>query len=111
MITVLKGEIMNKFTVNNKTYNAKEFVERWIAEHGPMCVEKVRQGRQTESVPLGELKNLSEQRVLLFDEDAKLSCTMNLGIGENLPEESSNGVVALSNVIVAYKVVGVYSSL
>lgn len=48
---------------------------------------------------------------LIFDADAKMSCTINLGIGENLPEESSNGVVALSDIIAAYKVVGVYSPL
>ena len=49
-------------------YNAKEFVERWTRENGPFGVEKVRQGVQTESVPLGELKNLAEERMLLFDE-------------------------------------------
>ena len=48
---------------------------------------------------------------LLFDEDAKLSCAMNLGIGDSLREELSNGVVALSDIIAAYKVVGVYSPL
>ena len=49
-------------------YNAKEFVERWVSENGPFGVEKVIQGARTESVPLGELKKLSEERMLLFDE-------------------------------------------
>lgn len=50
-------------------YNAKEFVERWERENGPFGIEKVIQGVKTESVPLGELKKLSEERMLLFDED------------------------------------------
>lgn len=50
-------------------YNAKEFVNRWTAENGPYGVEKVIQGAKTESVPLGELKNLAEDRRLLFDEE------------------------------------------
>lgn len=49
-------------------YNAKEFIERWVIENGPFGVEKVIQGAKTESVPLGELKHLSESRLLLFDE-------------------------------------------
>ena len=49
-------------------YNAKEFVERWARDNGPFGIEKVRQGVITESVPLGELKKLSEERMLLFDE-------------------------------------------
>lgn len=49
-------------------YNAKTFVERYEQENGPFGIEKVPQGARTESVPLGELKNLSEQRLLLFDE-------------------------------------------
>ena len=50
-------------------YNAKEFVERWSSENGPFGIEKVIQGAKTESVPLGELKKLSEERMLLFDEE------------------------------------------
>ncbi|MBS5243891.1 MAG: hypothetical protein KHZ57_32050, partial [Hungatella hathewayi] len=50
-------------------YNAKEFVERWASENGPFGIEKVIQGAKTEYVPLGELKKLSEERMLLFDED------------------------------------------
>ena len=48
-------------------YNAKEFVARWEAENGPFGIEKVIQGAKTESVPLGELKILSEERMLIFD--------------------------------------------
>ena len=47
-------------------YNAKEFVKRWETENGPYGIEKVIQGAKTESVPLGELKKLSEERLLLF---------------------------------------------
>lgn len=50
-------------------YNAREFIERWTRENGEYGVEKVIQGRKTESVPLGELKHLSEDRMLIFDED------------------------------------------
>ena len=50
-------------------YNAREFVERWERENGPFGIEKVIQGAKTESVPLGELKKLSEERMLIFDED------------------------------------------
>lgn len=50
-------------------YNAKEFIERWASENGPFGIEKVIQGAKTESVPLGELEKLSEERMLLFDED------------------------------------------
>ena len=50
-------------------YNAREFVERWEQENGPYGIEKVIQGAKTESVPLGELKKLSEERLLWFDED------------------------------------------
>ena len=49
-------------------YNAREFVERWASENGPFGIEKVIQGSKTESVPLGELKDLAEDRMLLFDE-------------------------------------------
>ena len=50
-------------------YNAKDFVERWSKENGPFGIEKVIQGMKTESVPLGELKKLSEERLLIFDQD------------------------------------------
>ena len=58
-------------------YNAKEFVENWTADHGPFGVEKVIQGAKTESVPLGELKKLSEERNLLFDESLMSFCMGN----------------------------------
>jgi phage terminase large subunit-like protein len=67
-------------------YNAREFVERWERENGPFGIEKVIQGAKTESVPLGELKNLSEQRMLLFDE--KL---MSYAMGNCITIEDTNG--------------------
>ena len=67
-------------------YNAREFVERWTSENGPFGVEKVIQGAKTESVPLGELKKLSEQRMLIFDE-ALMSFTM----GNCITLEDTNG--------------------
>lgn len=67
-------------------YNAKEFVKRWTAENGPFGVEKVIQGAKTESVPLGELKKLSEERMLLFDEDI-----MTYAMGNCITIEDTNG--------------------
>lgn len=67
-------------------YNAKEFVERWTRENGPYGVEKVRQGVQTESVPLGELKNLAEERMLLFDETL-----MSFAMGNAITIVDNNG--------------------
>lgn len=67
-------------------YNAKEFVERWTAENGPFGVEKVIQGAKTESVPLGELKTLSEERMLLFDEEL-----MTFAMGNCITVEDTNG--------------------
>ena len=67
-------------------YNAREFVERWERENGSFGIEKVIQGAKTESVPLGELKNLSEQRMLLFDE--KL---MSYAMGNAITLEDTNG--------------------
>jgi len=94
-------------------YNAKEFVERWSAENGPYGIEKVIQGSKTESVPLGELKKLAEQRLLLFDE-ALMTFTM----GNCIALEDTNGnrklykkrydqkidaVAAMLDAYVAYK--------
>ena len=94
-------------------YNAREFVERWTAENGPFGVEKVIQGAKTESVPLGELKKLSEERMLIFDE-ALMSFTM----GNCITLEDTNGnrklykkrndqkidaVAAMMDAYVAYK--------
>ena len=67
-------------------YNAREFIERWERENGPFGIEKVSQGAKTESVPLGELKNLSEQRMLLFDEDL-----MSYAMGNCITLEDTNG--------------------
>ena len=67
-------------------YNAREFVERWERENGPFGIEKVIQGAKTESVPLGELKKLSEERMLLFDEDI-----MQFAMGNCITIEDTNG--------------------
>lgn len=67
-------------------YNAKEFVERWVNENGPFGIEKVIQGARTESVPLGELKKLAEERMLLFDEEV-----MTFAMGNCIVEEDNNG--------------------
>lgn len=94
-------------------YNAREFVERWTNENGPFGVEKVIQGAKTESVPLGELKKLSQERMLLFDE--KL---MMFAMGNAVTLEDTNGnrklmkkradekidnVAAMMDAYVAYK--------
>lgn len=67
-------------------YNAKEFVARWERENGSFGIEKVLQGVKTESVPLGELKNLSEQRALIFDEEL-----MSFAMGNAVTLEDTNG--------------------
>ena len=67
-------------------YNAREFVERWERENGPFGIEKVIQGAKTESVPLGELKKLSEERMLIFDEE--LMC---FAMGNCITLEDTNG--------------------
>ena len=67
-------------------YNAQSFVERWVSENGPFGVEKVIQGVKTESVPLGELKKLSEERMLLFDEEL-----MSFAMGNCITLEDTNG--------------------
>ena len=67
-------------------YNAREFVERWERENGPFGIEKVIQGAKTESVPLGELKKLAEQRLILFDEEL-----MAYAMGNCITLEDTNG--------------------
>ena len=67
-------------------YNAREFVERWERENGPFGIEKVIQGARTESVPLGELKKLAEERMLLFDEELMTFC-----MGNCITIEDTNG--------------------
>ena len=94
-------------------YNAKEFVARWERENGPFGIEKVIQGAKTESVPLGELKKLSEERLLLFDEEL-----MTFAMGNCITLEDTNGnrkllkkryeqkidaVAAMMDAYVAYK--------
>jgi phage terminase large subunit-like protein len=94
-------------------YNAKEFVARWEAENGPFAIEKVIQGARTESVPLGELKILSEQRLLVFDQ-----ILMSFAMGNAITLEDTNGnrkllkkrqdekidnVSALMDAYIAYK--------
>lgn len=67
-------------------YNAKEFIERWSTENGPYAIEKVIQGAKTESVPLGELKILAEQRALIFDQSL-----MTFAMGNAITLEDTNG--------------------
>ena len=67
-------------------YNAKEFITRWESENGPYGIEKVIQGAKTESVPLGELKKLAEERMLLFDEEL-----MTFAMGNCITLEDTNG--------------------
>lgn len=94
-------------------YNAKEFVERWEAENGPFGIEKVIQGARTESVPLGELKKLSEERMLLFDEELMTFCMGNCITLEDTngnrkllkkrQEQKIDAVAAMMDAYVAYK--------
>ena len=80
-------------------YNAKEFVERWTSENGPFGVTKVIQGSKTESVPLGELKKLSEDRELLFDEEI-----MSFAMGNCIVLEDTNGNRKLHKKRAEYKI-------
>lgn len=74
-------------------YNARDFVERWEKENGPYGIEKVAQGAKTESVPLGELKKLSEERLLLFDQSL-----MSFAMGNAIVLEDTNGNRKLSKM-------------
>lgn len=67
-------------------YNAAEFIEKWQRDNGPYCIEKVIQGSKTESVPLGELRSLAENRLLLFDEELMVFC-----MGNAITIEDTNG--------------------
>ncbi len=104
---------LNVLCLGFDPYNSKEFVTRWEQENGPFGIEKVIQGAKTESVPLGELKTLAEQRVLIFDQ--KL---MEFAMGNAVTLEDTNGnrkllkkraedkidnVSALLDAYVAYK--------
>ena len=82
---ILKSEYDVR-TFGYDPYNAKQFVERWEAENGPFGIEKVIQGSKTESVPLGELKKLSEDRMILFDEQL-----MSWSMGNAITLEDTNG--------------------
>lgn len=94
-------------------YNAKKFVERWEVENGPYGIEVVRQGVKTESVPLGELKKLAENRALLFDQQL-MSFTMgncitledtngNRKLLKKRREQKIDNVAAMMDAFVAYK--------
>lgn len=94
-------------------YNAREFVERWENENGPFGIEKVIQGAKTESVPLGELKTLAEERMLLFDQEL-MSFTMgncvtledtngNRKLLKKRNDEKIDNVAAMMDAYVAYK--------
>ena len=94
-------------------YNAREFVERWERENGPFGIEKVIQGAKTESVPLGELKKLSEERMLLFDEElmtfAMRNCVTledtngNRKLLKKRYEQKIDAVAAMMDAYIAYK--------
>lgn len=73
-------------TVGFDPYNAKEFIQRWESENGPYGIEKVIQGARTESVPLGELKALAEERMLIFDEQL-----MSFVMGNSVTVVDTNG--------------------
>lgn len=94
-------------------YNAKEFITRWVQENGPFGIEKVIQGAKSESVPLGELKKLSGERMLIFDQDL-----MTFAMGNSITMEDTNGnrkllkkrqdakidnVAAMMNAYIAWK--------
>lgn len=113
---------LDEFIINNAydvrcfgydPYNAKEFVERWVTENGPYAVEKVIQGAKTESVPLGELKDLSEDRKLLFDEElmrfAMSNCIAledtngNRKLFKKRSDQKIDAVAAMMDAYIAYK--------
>ena len=94
-------------------YNAKDFVARWETENGPFGIEKVIQGAKTESVPLGELKKLSEERLLLFDEELMTFCMGNCIVMEDTNgnrkllkkryEAKIDAVAAMMDAFIAFK--------
>ena len=94
-------------------YNAKSFVERWETENGPYGIEKVIQGAKTESVPLGELKKLSSERMLLFDQELMAFCMGNCITIQDTngnrkllkmrKDEKIDAVAAMMDAYVAYK--------
>ena len=109
---IMKNEYTVEF-LGFDPYNAREFVTRWEQENGPFGIEKVIQGAKTESVPLGELKKLAEERKLLFDEQL-----MAFAMGNCITLEDTNGnrklykrrqeqkidaVAAMMDAYIAYK--------
>jgi len=113
----LDGYIQEKqyevITFGFDPYNAREFVERWERENGPYGIEKVPQGVKTETVPLGEIKKLSEERMLIFDQEL-MSFTMGNAIAlednngnrklfKKRRDEKIDNVAALLDAYVAYK--------
>lgn len=94
-------------------YNAREFITRWESENGPFGIETVKQGSKTESVPLGELKKLSENRSLLFDEDLMSFCMGNAialidtngnkKLYKKKAEQKIDSVAAMLDAYVAFK--------
>ena len=101
-------------TVGYDPYNAKYFISRWETENGPFGIEKVIQGAKTESVPLGELKHLAEDRALLFDEDIMSFCMGNCITVEDTnknrkllkqrADKKIDCVSAMLDALVAYKI-------
>lgn len=95
-------------------YNAKEFIARWESENGPFGIEKVIQGSKTESVPLGELKKLAEERMLLFDEEmmtfamghciAVTDTNGNRKLVKKRYEQKIDAVAAMMDAYIAYKI-------
>lgn len=95
-------------------YNAKEFMERWERENGPFGIEKVPQGARTETVPLGELKKLSEDRSLLFDESLMMFAMGNCVVLEDTNgnrklwklrlDQKIDNVAAMMDAYIAYKI-------
>ncbi len=100
-------------SVGYDPYNARAFIERWIAENGSYAVEQVRQGSRTESVPLGELKKLAEERALIFDQDLMSFCMGNCIIDQDTNgnkklnkkrrENKIDSVAAMMDAYVVYK--------
>ena len=94
-------------------YNAKDFLEKWTRDYGPYAVEKVIQGAKTESVPLGELRNLAEERMLVFDQSVMQYCMGNCiaiedtngnrKLAKKRYEHKIDAVAAMLDAYVAYK--------
>jgi phage terminase large subunit-like protein len=109
----IQAEDFEVSAVGYDPYNAKEFIERWRQENGDWGIEKVIQGARTESVPLGELKKLSEERMLLFDQILMAFCMGNAitivdtngnrKLYKKRQEEKIDNVSALMDAYVAYK--------